>query len=327
VFFIAKGYETLAMVESPWLRRLVMRRDPKVKFPTRNGRKALVYEHIPTLFAKTMEWYVLPVIASCTTASITFDLWMSRVGFDTFALVVNFIDDCWEPRHLTVGLFEVHDTSGVALAEIVKLLLDEFQLTKKILAWVKDEGSNLTTLERALQLTVSCDVLDMKQPHVGTCFGHVMSKACQYAIDDEKVCREMTKLSLRFAQTTLQSCITWTKKSENGGAEWRKACIKVGLLARKLRTLMKTRFVSKVILFEETLEYADAINIWYEVQSLKLQAQVPTGVTWTVARTVTKTLNLVVKQCVLNQTRGYWLLIIRCLGTSIGYFGGAWCSY
>ena len=34
----------------------------------------------------------------------------------------------------------------------------------------------------------------------------------------------------------------------------------------------------------------------------------PTGVTWAVARTFTETLNPVVKQCVLNQTRGYWLL-------------------
>ena len=305
VLFIAKGYETLAVVESLWLRRLVMRRDPKVKFPT---RKALVHEHIPALLAKTMERYVLPAIASCATASITFDLWMSRAGFDTFALVVNFIDDCWEPRHVTVGLFEAHDTSGVAIAEIVKPLLDEFQLTKKIIAWVKDEGSNLTTLERALQLTVSCDVLDIKQPYAGACFGHVMSKACQYATDDDKVCREMTELSLRSAQTALQSCITWTKKSGKGGAEWRKACIKAGLPARKLRTPVKTRFASKVILFQETLEYADAINICYAAQSLKLQARVPTGVTWAVARTVTETLNPVVKQCVLNQTRGYWLL-------------------
>ena len=130
MLFIANGYETLAAVENPWLRRLVMRQDPKVKFPT---QKALVHEHIHALLAKTMERYVLPEIASCATASITFDLWMSRVGFDTFALVVNFIDDCWKPRHVIISLFEVHDTSGVALAEIVKPLLDEFQLTKKYL--------------------------------------------------------------------------------------------------------------------------------------------------------------------------------------------------
>jgi hypothetical protein len=35
---------------------------------------------------------------------------------------------------------------------------------------------------------------------------------------------------------------------------------------------------------------------------------VPTGLTWAVARAVTETLNPVVSQCVVNQTRGYWLL-------------------
>jgi hypothetical protein len=30
--------------------------------------------------------------------------------------------------------------------------------------------------------------------------------------------------------------------------------------------------------------------------------------TWATTRTVTQTLNPVVQQCVLNQTRGYWLL-------------------
>ena len=121
----------------------------------------------------------------------------------------------------------------------------------------------MTTLECALQLTDSCDVLDIDQPYARACFGHVMSKACQYATDDEKVCREMIELSLSSAQSALQLCITWTKKSGKGGAEWKKACIKAGLLARKFRTPVKTRFASKVILFQETLEYADAINICY----------------------------------------------------------------
>ena len=103
VLFIAKGYESLSIVESAWLRRLMMRRDPKVVCPS---RKQLVREHIPAMLEKTMDRFVLPLINSCQTASITFDLWMSRTGWDTFALVVNFIDDCWVPRHVTVGLFE-----------------------------------------------------------------------------------------------------------------------------------------------------------------------------------------------------------------------------
>lgn len=173
---------------------------------------------------------------------------------------------------------------------------------------MKDEGANLATLERALQTTVSCAVLDLPKPYAGACFGHIMSKVCQYATTEDKVCVGMKKVSLKTAQKSLQSCITWTKKSGVGRGEWNKACIEAGLPSRKLKTPVKTRFASKVVLFQETLEYADAINICYRRQSLKLQERVPSGLTWAVARTVTGTLNAIVKQCILNQTRGYWLL-------------------
>ena len=123
MFFIANGYETLAVVENPWLRRLVMRRDPKVKFST---RKALVDEHILALLTNTMERYVLPIIVSCVTASIIFNLWMSRADFNIFSWLVKFIDNCWELWHVAVGFFYAHDNSSVVLAEIVKPLLDEF---------------------------------------------------------------------------------------------------------------------------------------------------------------------------------------------------------
>ena len=113
---------------------------------------------------------------------------------------------------------------------------------------------------------------------------------------------------MKDAQKSLQSCITWTKKSGKGCQEWDRACIDAGLPTRKLKTPVKTRFASKVVLFQETQEYADAISICYRRQSLKLQARAPSGMTWATARTVTQTLNPVVQQCVLNQTRGYWLL-------------------
>ncbi|KAG0573230.1 hypothetical protein KC19_VG160100 [Ceratodon purpureus] len=135
-----------------------------------------------------------------------------------------------------------------------------------------------------------------------------MSKVCQYATTEEKVCVGMKKVSLKTAQKSLQSCITWTKKSGVGRSEWNKACIEAGVPSRKLKTPVKTRFASKVVLFQEMLEYADAINICYRGQSLKLQERVPSGLTWAVARTVTGTLNAIVKQCILNQTREYRLL-------------------
>lgn len=127
-----------------------MRRDRKVVFST---RRQLVQEHIPNVLAKTMELYVLPAIATCATPTITFDLWMSRAGFDTFALVVNFIDDCWVPRYVPIGLFEAPNTSGGALEEIVKPLLEQFQLKDKIIACVS------TRVQICLHLREYCCLL------------------------------------------------------------------------------------------------------------------------------------------------------------------------
>ncbi len=53
-------------------------------------------------------------------------------------MVVNFINSLmliwlfdftiWEPTHVIMGLFEVHNTIGVAMANQVKVLLDSFDL-------------------------------------------------------------------------------------------------------------------------------------------------------------------------------------------------------
>jgi hypothetical protein len=44
---------------------------------------------------------------------------------------------------------------------------------------------------------------------LGTCFGHVFSKACQYAINDEKVCKYFKYVFIKFTQIDSQKCIIW----------------------------------------------------------------------------------------------------------------------
>jgi len=62
-----------------------------------------------------------------------------------------------------------------------------------------------------------------------TCFGHVMSKACQYAINDDKASKSLMEVNVKNAQATLQKTITWTKKFGEGRQEWEKAYIECGL--------------------------------------------------------------------------------------------------
>ncbi len=68
---------------------------------------------------------------------------------------------------------------------------------------------------------------------------------------------------MKVAQGILQKTITWTNKSGKGRHEWERTCVEKGLKLKKLKTLVKRRFASKVIMFEETLEFKYAILLCY----------------------------------------------------------------
>ncbi len=141
--------------------------DPKSVFPF---QKKLVQVHISRMLTKTMECFVLPKIVTYSSLSIIFYLWMSHVIFDTFALVVNFIDDYWVFHHVTISLFEGPNIYNIALLEIMKPLLWEFQLTNKVDSYVKDDNLNLGTLKYTLAFVVNCEFLDLPKPFASTCF-------------------------------------------------------------------------------------------------------------------------------------------------------------
>ena len=65
-------------------------------------------------------------------------------------------------------------------------------------------------------------------PYVGICFGHAMSKACQYTTIDDSV-RQYVEVSIAKAQGFLQNTVTWTKKSDKGRQEWDRACVDLGI--------------------------------------------------------------------------------------------------
>jgi hypothetical protein len=69
-------------------------------------------------------------------------------------------------------------------------------LTKSFV-YAKDESFDLRTLTNALTNVVFIFFLDLPSPFVRSCFGHAMSKATQYVIDDAKVFVGFLKLSLK----------------------------------------------------------------------------------------------------------------------------------
>ncbi len=78
-----------------------------------------------------------------------------------FTVVVKKNSTSWEPKHVIIGLFEAHDMNGATMAMKLKQILDNFSLTQKIMAYVKNEGSNLQTCATTFNSIVSCHHLDM----------------------------------------------------------------------------------------------------------------------------------------------------------------------
>jgi len=123
---------------------MVYRLYPKVVFPS---KKVFVEKILLALVEKTLVTYVQHALASCMSTTCTFDLWMFARTHNVFVMVVNllliFWFSNWEPKHVTINLFEAITTNNVAMAPKLRKLLDMFSLTNKILAYVKDEGANL----------------------------------------------------------------------------------------------------------------------------------------------------------------------------------------
>jgi len=68
--------------------------------------------------------YVHPTLVNWISATYTFDLWMSKGAHDVFTIVVNFLSNKWEAKHIITELFEVFDTSGVVVAPRLQQFLD-----------------------------------------------------------------------------------------------------------------------------------------------------------------------------------------------------------
>jgi hypothetical protein len=60
----------------------------------------------------------------------------------------------------------------------LEYLFYSFSFRKKIIAFVKNEGTNLNVMISTLMFVVSYDIMGLEESFNGSCFGCVFSKAC-----------------------------------------------------------------------------------------------------------------------------------------------------
>jgi hypothetical protein len=80
---------------------------------------------------------------------------------------------------------------------------------EKKIVYVKYEGSyDLNLMINAFKFVVCCEILGLEESFEGYCFGHVFFKDYQYAMTQDKMCKNLKEISITFAQSNLQKCIT-----------------------------------------------------------------------------------------------------------------------
>ncbi len=113
MLLITKELVPLSFVEAPFFRKLVLKQNFHLNFPSKwVSRKGLLSK----VAKKTKENFASISFASCNTCTMSFDLWMLKGGVNTFILIVHFLNNKWELCHVTMGFFKIVKTIKVVLA-------------------------------------------------------------------------------------------------------------------------------------------------------------------------------------------------------------------
>lgn len=140
------------------------------------------------LMQKTLATYVQPALLTSLFATCALDLWMYVGAHDVFVVVVNFMsNNQLKPKNVVVGLFDVTTIIMGTMIPKFWALLHKFSLTKKIIMYVKDKGSNFQPYAITMNFVVSINVWACWSLFMGLCFGHAISKVFYNVIIEEKI--------------------------------------------------------------------------------------------------------------------------------------------
>jgi hypothetical protein len=334
---ICHALRPVSIVDCPYRRQTIGFLNRTVVFPSRMSMRN---KHLPNLANELDTRIVKPQLDRALSVSLSFDLWMSRKCEDVFALLVHFLDpDTWEVKHYALGMVAVEHTSGAALMEVLDDLINRYNLKGKVIAYVKDEGGNLDTCTRALHELlekqareeareegvdedavglVTHPALNLETPYSGHCFAHLLSGSLSKVLAKPKqgggsktFDHDLPKVQWFERIKSLQSCITYTKKSGKGRGLWNDAQKKFNMTPHVLITPVKTRMGSTLRMLEQLIDKSPAIDyLFNELVDAKFQKRAPTFETWIVVKSIVEILAPVNKVVKKQQTRNssYWTL-------------------
>jgi hypothetical protein len=263
---ITKDLRPVSISSSAVFRGMMLTQNPQINFPCRH---TIRYKLLPAFRKEVEEMYVEPVLKRCLSVALSFDLWMSRKCEDVFALVAHFVDPAtWEVRHLCLGMIKADQTDGRSLAGQVTECLEKHELRDKVVAYVKDQGSNLNTCTDSLCSSLTTHPMGLQKPLEGSCFAHLLSKSlsrvlAKTADGENQLDHDLPKIKWFERVAKLSKCITWTKKSGKGRRMWEQVQKDKNLNPHVLITPVKTRMGSSLAMLKQMLEKREALDELY----------------------------------------------------------------
>jgi hypothetical protein len=85
-----------------------------------------------------------------------------------------------------------------------------------VIAFVKYEGTNLTTMATTLHSIINCEPLKKIGVYEGTNFGHVMFKGYQYATNDDNVFTRLQHVNVKDDQVVYKKPLFRPKSQGRG---------------------------------------------------------------------------------------------------------------
>lgn len=205
----------------------------KVVFPS----WILLKKIIPTLIKKIFALHVQPTPSTYLSTTCTFSIWMSTlITHVVFVALVSFKLSNYEPKHVTIGLFETTNTSGVSMVTRLQHLFNMFNFFLFIShRW----GVQFANYVIALDHLVSCNYLVVFELFDGSYFEHALFNFLIWITFNNKITHGFKYTSIKSIQVDVKKFIILSKNLGWGVASLGKTYVDFGLKPKNFNMLMK----------------------------------------------------------------------------------------
>ncbi len=98
----------------------------------------------------------------------------------------------------------------------------------RVIAFIKDESMNLSTMAPIIHSIIDYEPLKILKVYNSTCFGHVMSKACQYVKNDDLFFVGLRNVSVKKIHSGLKKPLHGPKSLEKEAKNGSGLVLKMG---------------------------------------------------------------------------------------------------